>query len=64
MSDNTVAWVEVATDDPDGGLFGWSFAAHGDDYRPIGNPGGGEPVGGLYDRKGDFPSHAVFHPRS
>lgn len=68
--DNTVTWFEVATDDPKGaqafygGLFGWTFApddeeAH--DYRLIGYPGGERPAGGLFDTKGEFPPHAVFH---
>ncbi|MFF0769426.1 VOC family protein [Nonomuraea wenchangensis] len=69
--DNTVTWFEVATGDPEGaqrfygGLFGWTFAA-GDgggpmDYRMIGYAGGGEPAGGLFNTKGEFPDHAVFH---
>lgn len=69
MSENTVAWFEVATDDPDGaerfygGLFGWTFARDDApmDYRLIGVPGSADPLGGLYNTKGEFPSHAVFH---
>jgi predicted enzyme related to lactoylglutathione lyase len=67
--DNTVTWFEVATDDPEGaqefygGLFGWTFA--GDegpiDYRMISYPGGRQPGGGLYNTKGEFPNHAIFH---
>ncbi|MEU4574861.1 VOC family protein [Nonomuraea sp. ATR24] len=69
MADNTVNWFEVATDDPEGAerfygeLFGWTFAREGDgsmDYRLIRYPGG-EPVGGLFGTKGEFPAHAVFH---
>ncbi|MFG1705900.1 VOC family protein [Nonomuraea sp. M3C6] len=68
--DNTVTWFEVATDDPEsaqtfyGGLFGWTFARDDEgpiDYRMIGYPGGERPAGGLYNTKGEFPSHAVFH---
>ncbi|MEV4283941.1 VOC family protein [Nonomuraea bangladeshensis] len=69
--DNTVTWFEVATGDPEGaqrfygGLFGWTFAV-GDgggpmDYRMISYAGGGEPAGGLFNTKGEFPDHAVFH---
>ncbi|MBG0812677.1 VOC family protein [Planomonospora sp. ID82291] len=69
---NTVAWFEIATDDPQsaekfyGELFGWSFAAGEDlakggmDYRRIGYPGGDGPRGGLYAHGGAFPNHAVF----
>lgn len=68
--DNTVTWFEVATDDPDGaerfygGLFGWSFSTDGNevmDYRLAGYPGGGQPAGGLFNTKGEFPAHAIFH---
>jgi uncharacterized protein len=68
--DNTVNWFEVATDDPEGaqkfygGLFGWTFAPGDEgpiDYRMIGRPGGQEPVGGLYNTKGELPAHAIFH---
>lgn len=68
--DNTVTWFEVATDDPDGaqqfygGLFGWTFAVGEEgpiDYRTIGYPGAEQPGGGLYNTKGEFPAHAVFH---
>ncbi|SDK70765.1 VOC family protein [Nonomuraea jiangxiensis] len=67
--DNTVTWFEVATDDPDGaerfygGLFGWEFTRDDGpmDYRMIGFPGGAQPAGGLYNTKGEFPGHAVFH---
>ncbi|SEG40980.1 hypothetical protein SAMN05444920_102918 [Nonomuraea solani] len=68
--DNTVTWFEVATDDPEdaqrfyGGLFGWTFAAGEEgpvDYRMIGHPGAEQPAGGLYNTKGEFPAHAIFH---
>ncbi|NRQ31102.1 VOC family protein [Nonomuraea sp. NN258] len=72
--DNTVTWFEVASADPEGaerfygGLFGWSFSREDGpiDYRMIGYPGGGQPAGGqpaggLFNTKGDFPDHAVFH---
>ncbi|MFI7615115.1 VOC family protein [Nonomuraea terrae] len=67
--DNTVTWFEVASDDPEGaqrfygGLFGWTFErAEGPiDYRLVGRPGVGHPVGGLYNTEGAFPSHAIFH---
>lgn len=67
---NTVTWFEVATDDPEGaqsfygGLFGWTFTPGGQgpiDYRMIVNPGAEQPAGGLFNTKGEFPSHAVFH---
>lgn len=69
MSDNTVTWFEVATDDPDGaerfygGLFGWTFARDEGpmDYRLITGADGGAPAGGLYNSEGGFPPHAVFH---
>ncbi|MEU1719902.1 VOC family protein [Nonomuraea sp. NPDC005692] len=70
MMDNTVTWFEIATDDPEGAerfygeLFGWSFSRDDDgpvDYRMIGYPGGERPGGGLFNTKGDFPAHAVFH---
>lgn len=66
---NTVTWFEVATADPEsaerfyGGLFGWTFARDEGpmDYRLIGYPGGGQHAGGLFNTKGEFPDHAVFH---
>ncbi|TDE56458.1 VOC family protein [Nonomuraea mesophila] len=67
--DHTVTWFEVATDDPEGaecfygGLFGWRFTG-GDgpvDYRTISRPGGDGPMGGLFNTKGEFPDHAIFH---
>ncbi|MFI6386072.1 VOC family protein [Nonomuraea sp. NPDC050547] len=68
--DNTVTWFEVATDDPDGaerfygGLFGWTFTpggGDGPDYRMISSAGAERPSGGLFNTKGEFPAHAVFH---
>ncbi|TDC02703.1 VOC family protein [Nonomuraea longispora] len=69
MMDNTVTWFEVATDDPEGaqrfygGLFGWQFTGEGGpiDYRTISGPGTGGPMGGLFNTKGEFPDHAIFH---
>ncbi|GAA2858870.1 VOC family protein [Streptosporangium fragile] len=69
---NTVAWFEIATDDPQGAekfygeLFGWSFTADEDaaqggmDYRLIGCPGADGPKGGIYATGGAAPGHAVF----
>jgi predicted enzyme related to lactoylglutathione lyase len=69
---NTVAWFEVASDDPDnaqrfyGELFGWRFAADaesaagGVDYRLITAPGREGPGGGLLNTEGRTPGHAVF----
>ncbi|WP_219460676.1 VOC family protein [Nonomuraea rhizosphaerae] len=67
--DNTVTWFEVATADPDGAerfygqLFGWTFAkAEGPmDYRGISYAGSEQQAGGLFNTKGEFPDHAVFH---
>ncbi|GAA4076672.1 VOC family protein [Nocardioides kongjuensis] len=68
----TVAWFEVATDDPGaaekfyGGLFDWTFAtdeaseAGGLDYRLVTAPGGGGPSGGVFGTAGQMPGHAVF----
>ncbi|MFF5208090.1 VOC family protein [Streptosporangium sp. NPDC000396] len=69
---NTVAWFEIATDDPQGAekfygeLFGWSFAVDenaakgGMDYRLIGYPGAEGFGGGLYATGGASPGHAIF----
>ncbi len=69
---NTVAWFEIATDDPQGAekfygeLFGWSFTADEDsaqgglDYRLIGYQGADGFKGGLYATDGSIPRHAVF----
>ena len=69
---NTVAWFEIATDDPQGAekfygeLFGWSFDADEDaakggmDYRLVGYPGAEGFKGGLHATGGTSPGHAVF----
>jgi predicted enzyme related to lactoylglutathione lyase len=69
---NTVAWFEVASDDPDaaqrfyGELFGWSFATDaesaggGIDYRIISYPGDEGGRGGISGTKGESPNHAIF----
>lgn len=68
----TVAWFEIATDDPDGAqhfyseVFGWRVATDehsseaGMDYRLITTPGGGAPMGGILGTGGTAPAHAVF----
>ncbi|MBE3012423.1 VOC family protein [Microbispora sp. NEAU-D428] len=69
---NTVAWFEIASDDPEGvqrfygDLFGWRFrtdedsAAVGMDYRLISYDRDGEVCGGVFGTRGDMPGHAVF----
>ena len=69
---NTLAWFEVATDDPDtavafyGDLFGWTFTPFADpeetgvDYRVASQPGGGPPFGGIVATGGTMAPHAVF----
>jgi len=69
---NTVAWFEVATDDPDGAqrfygeLFGWTFAPDpgsaklGMDYRLIRYGDDVPPRGGVFGTGGDRPNHAIF----
>ena len=69
----TLAWFEVASDDPDGAekfygsLFDWSFAADGPaasggmDYRNITASGADGPMGGLFATGGERPGHAVFY---
>ena len=69
----TLAWFEVATDDPDGAekfygsLFDWSFASDtptasaGLDYRNITAAGADAPMGGLFGTGGQLPGHAVFY---
>ncbi|GAB3902597.1 VOC family protein [Microbispora bryophytorum] len=69
---NTVAWFEIASDDPEGvqrfygDLFGWRFrtdagsAAVGMDYRLISYDGDEGPRGGVFGTRGDMPGHAVF----
>ena len=69
---NTLAWFEVATDDPDtatsfySDLFGWTFSPFADpattgmDYRVATLPGG-DPSGGVVATGGAMPGHAVFY---
>ncbi|MBX6387255.1 MAG: VOC family protein [Microbispora sp.] len=69
---NTVAWFEIASDDPDGvqrfygDLFGWRFqtdensAAAGMDYRLISYDGDDRARGGVFGTGGDRPGHAIF----
>ena len=67
----TLAWFEVATDDPDGAqkfygsLFDWTFEgpdpSSGMDYRNIKASGAETPMGGLFGTKGQLPGHAVFY---
>ena len=69
----TLAWFEVATDDPDraerfyGSLSDWSFeadgpaAAGGMDYRNIKASGADGPMGGIFGTDGRVPGHAVFY---
>ncbi|GAA0364229.1 VOC family protein [Microbispora corallina] len=68
----TVAWFEIATDDPDGvqrfygDLFGWRYqadeqaAAGGMDYRIVSYPTDERPQGGVFGTGGERPNHAVF----
>jgi predicted enzyme related to lactoylglutathione lyase len=70
---NTLAWFEVATDDPDTAsafythLFGWSFNPFNDpettgmDYRVATIPGSDVPFGGIVATGGAMPGHAVFY---
>ena len=70
---NTLAWFEVATDDPDtatsfyADLFGWDFAPFADpevtgmDYRVATLPGSDAPFGGVVATGGAMPGHAVFY---
>ena len=69
----TLAWFEVATNDPDGAekfygsLFGWTFDADGPgasgglDYRNIKAAGADAPMGGIFGTGGQLPDHAVFY---
>jgi uncharacterized protein len=69
---NTLAWFEVATDDPDAAvafytdLFGWTFEPFanpeeaGIDYRVASQQDGGPPFGGILATGGAMPPHAVF----
>jgi uncharacterized protein len=70
---NTLAWFEVATDDPDtatsfySDLFGWTFSPFGDpettgvDYRVAAMPGSETPFGGVVATGGAMPGHAIFY---
>jgi predicted enzyme related to lactoylglutathione lyase len=70
---NTLAWFEVATDDPDtassfySDLFGWTFSPFADpettgsDYRVATMPGSEIPFGGILGTGGAMPGHAVFY---
>lgn len=70
---NTLAWFEVATDDPDTAasfytdLFGWTFSPFGDpettgmDYRVATMRGSDVPFGGVVATGGATPGHAVFY---
>ncbi|MDX2967875.1 VOC family protein [Kribbella solani] len=65
----TLAWFEVATDDPDtaqkfyGNLFDWTFVpeADGFDYRNIKAADAERPMGGILGTGGKQPNHAVFY---
>jgi predicted enzyme related to lactoylglutathione lyase len=69
---NTLAWFEVATDDPDtatsfyADLFGWTFSPFADpettgiDYRVAALPES-PPFGGVVATGGAMPGHAVFY---
>jgi predicted enzyme related to lactoylglutathione lyase len=70
---NSLAWFEVATDDPDtaasfyADLFGWTFSPFADpettgmDYRVATQPGSDVPFGGVVGTGGAMPGHAVFY---
>ena len=70
---NTLAWFEVATDEPDtaasfyADLFGWTFSPFADpettgiDYRVAALPGSDVPFGGVVATGGSMPGHAVFY---
>jgi predicted enzyme related to lactoylglutathione lyase len=69
----TLAWFEVASDDPDGAqkfygsLFDWTFESSGSltsggqDYRNITASGAQRPMGGIFGTGGQLPNHAVFY---
>jgi predicted enzyme related to lactoylglutathione lyase len=73
ITPNTLAWFEVATDDPDtatafySDLFGWTFGPFADpettgmDYRVATLPGTEAPFGGVVATGGAMPGHAVFY---
>ena len=70
---NTLAWFEVATDDPDtatsfyGDLFGWTFSPFADpeitgiDYRVAALEGSDVPIGAVAATGGAMPGHAIFY---
>jgi predicted enzyme related to lactoylglutathione lyase len=70
---NTLAWFEVATDDPDTAtsfytsMFGWKFSPFADpdtagiDYRVAALPDSDRPFGGVVATDGAMPGHAVFY---
>lgn len=70
---NSLAWFEVATDDPDTAtsfyseLFGWTFSPFADpettgmDYRVATPAGADTPIGGVVATGGAMPAHAVFY---
>ena len=70
---NTLAWFEVATDDPDTAtsfytdLFDWVFSPFADpettgiDYRVAALRGSDIPFGGVVATGGAMPGHAVFY---
>src|SRR5262245_17600985 len=70
---NTLAWFEVATDDPDtatsfySDLFGWTFTPFGDpattgmNDRVAALSGSDTPFGGILATGGAMPGHAVFY---
>ena len=70
---NTLAWFEVATDDPDTAasfyaeLFGWTFTpfadpeATGIDYRMATAAGSDVPMGAVAATGGAMPGHAIFY---
>jgi len=69
----SLAWFEVASDDPDGAqkfygsLFDWTFdsessvASDSMDYRNIKASGAETPMGGIFGTRGQLPGHAVFY---
>jgi predicted enzyme related to lactoylglutathione lyase len=68
MTNGTVGWVQVGTDDPAsakrfyGEMFGWTFAADpdGGKYEMTSYAGADRPHGGLFDTEGQSPNHAIF----
>jgi predicted enzyme related to lactoylglutathione lyase len=68
---HTLAWFEVAAQDPDKAqafyseLFGWSYyqdpVSTGVDYRITNAPGTEMPMGGITAANDELPGHAVFY---